>query len=333
MRGLLHDADQWTLYSDGTTFNLLPLEFEAPANVSVALRLSVEAGIEFVGSDIFSATALAGAFINIPEITLGEELKLGGNDTCALPVFAEINVNAGVFVEIGADIGFIDLGEFAPTLSTRFFEAAVSTCVDDFLGIGGGDAEATAAPIVTSAPVPPIAGDGQPCPIALVTETTVTTISLTQCSVTGAINCPSDMAEVITAESTLTSARCPIVTANVTAPANATVVASLSGSYVPTITASYPEMDSHVVGMPPAATSTPCETDGVFSIQNMGAKGGYGVIALTKLATPVKAELVYPTAKPPSGPAINAIPGGARYGNGTVTTTTAARSMITSSPA
>ena len=311
------------LNSDGTTFNLLPLVIEAPANVSVALRLSVEAGIEFVGSPLLSAQALAGAFINIPEIIIGEELTLGGNDTCTLPVFAEININAGVFVDVGADIGAIDLGEFSPTLSTKFFEAAVSTCVDDILG---GGAEATAS-ATTSHPALPTAGDEPPCPVALVTETetTVSTVALTKCAVTGALNCPSDMAQVVLAErtQTLTSSSCPVVSANATASATA--------SYVPTITASHTAPGSVVIM--PSATSTPCETP-TSAAQEMGIMGGYGVIALTKLATPVMSELVIdPAIAPPSVPTINAIPGGARYGNGTITTSSVARSMVTSPPA
>ncbi|RYP04101.1 hypothetical protein DL765_010300 [Monosporascus sp. GIB2] len=220
---------------DGTTVSLLPLTVEAPANLTAALRLRVQAGLEFVGSPLLSATALAGAFLNIPEVVLGGQFSFGGankseSESCQLPAFAEVNVNAGVFVEVGADVGNVGVIDLSPSLETTFFRAAVETC---FLGgtAAGGvattakptasssapyvlmpsvTATATASPTanVTTTTPPPEAA----CHTALVTEitTVVATRAITTCAVP-AVHCPANMTRVDMAEQTetITTSRCP----------------------------------------------------------------------------------------------------------------------------
>lgn len=290
--------------------------------MTVALRLRVQAGIEFVGSDILSAQAIAGAFINIPQVTLGEELTLGTNgtdeDTCPLNVFAAININAGVFVDIGADIGDLELPKFNPTLSTTFFEAVVSTCLD--LGLGGA---------ASSSPTPPPALPGNeeatPCPAGLVVETitTVHPVALTVCAIPGAINCPTDMAQVIMTErtETLTSSSCP------GGFANATATYSVPHTYSAPITASRTMADT--IATPTMTGTTSCESDSAAAFTLAAIKPvGYGAVALSKLATPVTSELaIDPTIAPPDVMTINAIPGSpsiaAVGNNGTIPTPTA----------
>ncbi|KAK6087008.1 hypothetical protein SCUP234_02101 [Seiridium cupressi] len=91
---------------DGASASLLPLNANVPANLTIALQLGVQAGVKLTAGPSIDATALAGTFINIPEITIGEGFAL--NETC-FPAFAEIDINAGAFVDIGADLGIIDL--------------------------------------------------------------------------------------------------------------------------------------------------------------------------------------------------------------------------------
>ncbi|RYP73415.1 hypothetical protein DL770_007784 [Monosporascus sp. CRB-9-2] len=183
---------------DGTTASLLPLTVEAPANLTLALRLRVQAGLEFVGSPLLSATALAGAFLNIPEVVLGGRFSFGDeneSESCQLPAFAEVNVNAGVFVEVGADVGNVGVVELNPSLETTFFRAAVETC---FLG---GTADATAQQTASSSPsapymlMPNATATATASPSATVTTTTppevapdphalttiVTTVTTTAC--------------------------------------------------------------------------------------------------------------------------------------------------------
>ncbi|RYP37672.1 hypothetical protein DL766_001413 [Monosporascus sp. MC13-8B] len=224
---------------DGTTLSLLPLEVEAPANLTVALRLRVQAGLEFVGSPLLSATALAGAFLDIPEVVLGARFSFGGaneseSESCQLPAFAEVNVNAGVFVEVGADVGNVGVVDLNPSLETTFFRAAVETC---FLGgTAAGDVATTAKPTASSssAPyvlMPSVTATATPgpstsvttttppqetaCHTALVTETTtvVATRATTACAVP-AVHCPANMTRVGMAEQTetITTSRCPEAT-------------------------------------------------------------------------------------------------------------------------
>ncbi|RYP64132.1 hypothetical protein DL771_008912 [Monosporascus sp. 5C6A] len=166
---------------DGTTASLLPLTVETAANLTVALRLRVQAGLEFVGNPLLSATALAGAFLDIPEVVLGGRFPSGGaneSESCQLPAFAEVNVNAGVFVEVGADVGNVGIIDLNPTLETTFFRAAVETCFIE------GTADATASPSSSASPsasattmtAPP---EATPDPHAL--TTVVTTVTTTVC--------------------------------------------------------------------------------------------------------------------------------------------------------
>ncbi|RYP44823.1 hypothetical protein DL768_008755 [Monosporascus sp. mg162] len=188
---------------DGTTASLLPLTVEAPANLTMALRLRVQAGLEFVGSPLLSATALAGAFLNIPEVVLGGRFSFGGADEpesepCQLPAFAEVNVNAGVFVEVGADVGNVGVVELNPSLETTFFRAAVETC---FLG---GAADATAQPTASSSSTPYTLR-----PNATATATANTSADVT--TMTPPPEATPDPHALTTVVMTVTTTACPLV--------------------------------------------------------------------------------------------------------------------------
>lgn len=261
-------------------FSMLPLAVDAPANITVALRLRVQAGLEFVGSALLSAQALAGAYLNIPEVVLGEGLSLGGNassyPTCALPAFAEVNINAGVFVDVGADVGLVQLADFNPTLSTTFFQAAVSTCLDGDVA-GGGIIATPSAPLLPYPMNATVTTAAPACPTDLVTETitTASTVALTSCALP-VLNCPADMTQVVMAEQTetITSSSCPV--AMVTGvPQNATVVGTNSTTVC---------LDGTT-----GAAPTPAPTLG-------------GAVLLTKLPTPITSELVVDPAVTPPPP-------------------------------
>ncbi|KAL7620287.1 hypothetical protein AAE478_009280 [Parahypoxylon ruwenzoriense] len=226
---------------DGASTTLLPLTADAPADVTVALRLHVQAGLELPTIPLVDAQALAGAFINIPEITLSEQFTTTPTDgsDCLLPASAEININAAAFVDIGADIGDLELIDFDPTVSTTFFSAAATTCFvtadqglatattpagtavgTGVVGTGIGGLRAAAAQKTTTA-----------CAVPLVTETAsaASTFTMTSCAAPVA-NCPSSLAQVIvmTQPAGATKVRCPLsATApfgNATAPANGNAI-------------------------------------------------------------------------------------------------------------
>lgn len=215
--------------SDGASTSLLPLTADAPANLTIALRLSVNAGIELPSSPLLEAKAVAGAFINIPEVILGEQFTTAPKeDNCILPATAEININAGVFVDVGADIGDVTLIDFNPTLSTTLFSAATSTCF-----VTAGQETGTALPPLATGTAG-ASGTGAAgaittaCPVALVTETATaaSTFSITSCAAQVA-NCPSSLAQVIvvTEAAGAVTSRCPV-----TAPfANSTLPTAGSG--------------------------------------------------------------------------------------------------------
>ncbi|KAI1752822.1 hypothetical protein F4782DRAFT_500162 [Xylaria castorea] len=113
---------------NGASASLLPIMVDLPADVTVALRLKVQAGVMLPDLEIIEAKALAGASIAIPEVILKESASFPSK-TCAVPVSAELNINAGVFVDVGADVAGIDLGELNPKASTTLFAATTSTCL------------------------------------------------------------------------------------------------------------------------------------------------------------------------------------------------------------
>jgi hypothetical protein len=85
----------------------------------------VQAGVAFMASTAFEAKALAGAYINVPELTFGEQYST--NQSCT-PASAGININAGVYVDVGAEIGSSELLYINPTVTTTLFSATASTC-------------------------------------------------------------------------------------------------------------------------------------------------------------------------------------------------------------
>ncbi|KAI3338251.1 hypothetical protein F4824DRAFT_499587 [Ustulina deusta] len=108
--------------------SLLPITVNLPASITAALQLKVQAGVMLPDLEVIEAKALAGASISIPEVILKESASLP-SETCAVPVSAELNINAGVFVDIGADLGGVDLGDFNPKASTTLFAVSTSTCL------------------------------------------------------------------------------------------------------------------------------------------------------------------------------------------------------------
>lgn len=270
-------------------FSLLPLTIEAAANVTVALRLRVQAGIEFVGSPLLSAQALAGAFLNIPEIVLGEALSLGGNASCALSAFADVNINAGVFVDVGADIGLIEVGDFNPTLSTTFFQASVSTCFDGLIGGGGATTSALPYPNATATAT---ATATAACPTDLVTETitTASMVALTSCALP-VVNCPANMTQVIMADQTetITSSSCPVSVTQPPPPPPS------NGTDVTTTVLT-------------TVTTTLCGTGAT-------APAPGGAVLLTQLPTPITSALVVdPAVMPPAEATVTGVVGGGEVG-------------------
>ncbi|KAI0543662.1 hypothetical protein F4679DRAFT_567871 [Xylaria curta] len=114
---------------NGASASLLPLKVDLPAEVTVALRLSVQAGVMLPDLEIIDLKALAGASISIPEVILKESASFPFNSSCAIPVSAELDINAGVFIDVDADLAGIDIGEFNPTATTTLFAASTSTCL------------------------------------------------------------------------------------------------------------------------------------------------------------------------------------------------------------
>ncbi|KAI0861059.1 hypothetical protein F4860DRAFT_476713 [Xylaria cubensis] len=114
---------------NGASASLLPIKVDLPADVTAALQLKVQAGVMLPDLEIIEAKALAGASIAIPEVILKESASFPSNSSCAIPVSAELNINAGVFIDVGADLAGIDIGEFNPTASTTLFAASTSTCL------------------------------------------------------------------------------------------------------------------------------------------------------------------------------------------------------------
>ncbi|KAI1421871.1 hypothetical protein F5Y12DRAFT_765498 [Xylaria sp. FL1777] len=113
---------------NGASASLLPITVNLPAGITAALQLKVQAGVMLPDLEVIEAKALAGASISIPEVILQESASFPSK-TCAVPVSAELNINAGVFVDIGADLAGINLGDFNPTASTTLFVASTSTCL------------------------------------------------------------------------------------------------------------------------------------------------------------------------------------------------------------
>ncbi|KAI2471371.1 hypothetical protein F4781DRAFT_122302 [Annulohypoxylon bovei var. microspora] len=241
---------------NGASAALLPLSVNAPASITVALRLEVQGGIELPSIPLLEAKALAGAYINIPEVILGEQFSLppaNGSD-CILPVSAEININAGASVDIGASIADITLGDFDPSVSTTFFDAKTSTC---FVTVG----QETATPAITGTGTGTGTGAAAAattidCPSALVTSTATTTSTYTITSCAAAVvNCPNSLAQVIvvTEPITMTTSSCPVSVASTPAAiangpfVNATTSAGIALSSLSAPVTSTVSIDSSVV--------------------------------------------------------------------------------------
>ncbi|KAI1309775.1 hypothetical protein F5Y03DRAFT_347337 [Xylaria venustula] len=126
---------------NGVSASLLPITVNLPASITAALQLKVQAGVMLPDLKVIDAKALAGASISIPEVVLKESASFSSknNTKCAVPVSAELDINAGVFVDIGADLAGITLGDFNPTASTTLFAASTSTCLKS----SGGNSTAT----------------------------------------------------------------------------------------------------------------------------------------------------------------------------------------------
>ncbi|KAI1823031.1 hypothetical protein F4861DRAFT_354135 [Xylaria intraflava] len=112
----------------GASASLLPLSVELESKVSVALRLTVQAGIMLPDLKIVDATALVGAFLSIPEVVLTEGVAFG-ETKCKVPASADLNINAGVFVDLGLGLDGHPIGDIHPTASTTLWGASTSTCL------------------------------------------------------------------------------------------------------------------------------------------------------------------------------------------------------------
>ncbi|KAF2969694.1 hypothetical protein GQX73_g3931 [Xylaria multiplex] len=113
---------------NGASASLLPVKVSLPAGITAALRLKVQAGVMLPDLEFLDAKALAGASISIPEVHIKESAS-SSSKTCLVPVSADLNINAGVFVDIGASLGGEDIGDFNPKASTTLFAASTSTCL------------------------------------------------------------------------------------------------------------------------------------------------------------------------------------------------------------
>ncbi|KAI1656840.1 hypothetical protein F4813DRAFT_112838 [Daldinia decipiens] len=244
-----------TAHFDGAQTTLLPLTVDGPAEITVALRLRVQAGVDLPGNKLFDAQALVGAFLYIPEVTLSEQFSQqfdrNGSITeageCILPASADININAGVFVDIGADVANNPVVDFNPTLSTTVFTASTSTCFLTATGtpepttalgtgkkpVGTGirtskvsKTKAPAKPTITRKPL--VTGTGSTslappemthpasvlaCPVPLVTEKHTTTgrYTITECAAQ-VMNCPASLTQIVVVDdtATLTTTHCPV---------------------------------------------------------------------------------------------------------------------------
>ncbi|GAP84356.1 hypothetical protein SAMD00023353_0701740 [Rosellinia necatrix] len=153
-----NDANSNFANFNGASASLLPITIDLPVEITAALRLNVEGGVSFPDLGFIEARARAGAFLAIPEVILtgGASLPNASSSSCVVPVSAELNINAGVFVDISADVAGDDIVDFNPTAATTFFAVSTSTC----LKTAGGDAIATpssaaaAAPHASSFPLP-----------------------------------------------------------------------------------------------------------------------------------------------------------------------------------
>ncbi|CAJ2499900.1 Uu.00g027530.m01.CDS01 [Anthostomella pinea] len=271
----LDTSKENTANFDGAMASLLPLSATVPANVTLALRLRVQAGIDLPSIAAFDTTGSRGRLHqHTAGDALGEQLAFGsgGNDTTTcVPAFAEFNINAGVFVDVGADVAGVDLVDFNPAASTMLFEAVASTC---FGGLG----EATTTAMTTT---------GVPCPTALVTETqsAMATYSITSCAA-ALVNCPASMAQVVVVEE-------PTVRTVVSCP---TAAGSASVSVAAPL---YPTM-----GAPYGNTTT--TTAMAYTTPATGAGAG-AVVSLTRLTAPVTETLsIAPTVTTPAVATITA---------------------------
>ncbi|KAI0473644.1 hypothetical protein GGR56DRAFT_541787 [Xylariaceae sp. FL0804] len=230
----LDDSKPNTANFDGASASLLPLVTSAPAaNVTLALRLRVQAGVQLDAGLALDAQALAGAYLNIPEVVLfgsGDALATGitgnitssssggsGNSSSSLSscsanddsllLGAEFNINAGVFVDVGADVAGVDLFDFNPAASTTLFAAVTTTCVG---GSGGGVATTTTVSTTSlSCPGGVAAITTTITTIATTTKATMTTfaaaaVAITTCAVQE-INCPTNLTAIIAGDAAATS--------------------------------------------------------------------------------------------------------------------------------
>ncbi|KAI1089789.1 hypothetical protein F5B19DRAFT_357701 [Rostrohypoxylon terebratum] len=205
---------------NGAHATLLPLSVNAPATVTVALRVAVQGGIQLPKIPLVKTKAIAGAYINIPEVTLGEEYsnppKKGSN--CVLPASAEVNINAGAYVDVGVSVADISIGDYDPTVSTTFFEAATSTC---FVTTSTKTSAKTTAKITGTAKIAALQAQkttaaGCSKPVTSILKTT-STYTATSCAA-DVINCPSSLGQVIVVTDPITKTITSCPGAKTTAP-------------------------------------------------------------------------------------------------------------------
>ncbi|KAI1267692.1 hypothetical protein F5Y18DRAFT_424825 [Xylariaceae sp. FL1019] len=170
---------------NGAQTTLLPITSDTATNVTLALRFKVQAGVDLPDLEVIDAKALAGVFLTLPEIDIQESTNLIGSSpgSCTESLAAEININAGAFIDIGASIGGNAIGEWNPTASTTFWSAGTSTCL----------ATATGSPSATPTTT------GSACPTNLVARAATNIYAITSCAV-DVVNCPTSLAQTIVVE-------------------------------------------------------------------------------------------------------------------------------------
>ncbi|KAM7189944.1 hypothetical protein V8F33_009746 [Rhypophila sp. PSN 637] len=202
--GIDADTTGLSATSDVTTFpdvsfSLLPIEFSAGVNVTAALILKAEAGID-TQIGLIAGTASAGASLTIAQVNLGAAAT-NEQGQCSRQLFADIESNAGAFANAGLKFDEEEL--FEPpnfNVSTVFATAGTTVCIG------------TKVPTIPTL-TPSIQTDVPECDGVLPSTalTTVTkTNTLTSC-LAAVVNCPASLTQVVvlTKEEAITTTFCP----------------------------------------------------------------------------------------------------------------------------
>jgi hypothetical protein len=112
-------------HSSGANSSLLPFKLgDVASNMTITLQLGVQAGVDF-DAKVVEATAVAGSYLHIPEVTIGRRFNL---DEDCLPALAAVDLAAGAYVDVGGSLGKVDARSWNPTAATRMYQTAFTTC-------------------------------------------------------------------------------------------------------------------------------------------------------------------------------------------------------------